>query len=632
MKTTLLVALSLLSFISFAQNKKAIDLYNKAKTAFYNRSFDDAEKMLKAAIKKDSSYTDAYYLLAHSLRYQNRLDEDFATFKTAAIRNGTHTPLAFLYWGLELHDFGKFAEAKQPADSLKLYVNTLQENDKEEAEKFIAKAEFCLNQFNNPQPFKFSNLGTAINSDKNDYRPAFTVDDKRILFTRNMGKPQRDKSEDFYGTIKIDGKWMEAQKLPEPINLPNINDGAHTISADGRSLFFTRCEDKNGYGGCDIYYSRKINNRWSAPQNIGKPINTEYRETQPSVSADGRTLYFVSNRPGGKGKNDIWVSYKNIYGNWSAPQNLGDTINTDGNEMAPFLHCDGRSFYFASDGHQGMGGTDVYLTKKNIHDRWGPAQNLGYPINTHENENDFCVNAAGTKAYFSSVRPEGNGMLDIYEFDLPEHLRPEKVIYLKGIITNKENGKPLRAIFELFNVKTCRMVIQSFSDEMTGEFLVPLPMGQNYALNVGAENFLFYSEYFELKVSEANAVENKYIELDPIKEGKRVVLRNVFFESDSYELLDESKSELDKLVQFMERNPRLRIELSGHTDNTGSASKNKSLSENRAKAVYHYLTENGIKEHRLSYKGYGAEQPIAPNNSESNKALNRRTEFKIISL
>jgi len=220
MRTIVLALSILLSYSCFAQHKKSIALYQKAKTAFYNRQFEEAEKQLKAAIKKDSSYTDAYYLRAHSFRYQNKLDEDFATFKTAALRNGSSNPLAFLYWGLELHDFGKFAEAEQPADSLHKYINTLTEKEKTQAEVFIKKAKFCIEQINSPQEFDFSNLGNNINSDKNDYRPAFTVDDKRILFTRNQGAPQRDKSEDFYGTAKIEGKWIKAEKLPEPINLP----------------------------------------------------------------------------------------------------------------------------------------------------------------------------------------------------------------------------------------------------------------------------------------------------------------------------------------------------------------------------------------------------------------------------
>lgn len=621
-----------LSLSAFTQHKKSIELFKKGETAFYNRDFPLAEKHFSASIKKDSSYTEPYYLLARVYRYQKNIEKTCELFKTAALRNGSKEPLAFLYWGLELHDFGKFLEAKQPADSLKKYVSQLEEKDQIKAQKFIEKAEFCIEQVNNPKEFDFSNMGESINTDKNDYRPAFTVDEKRILFTRNIGNPQRTRSEDFYGTYKDGENWANAQKLPSPINLPGVNDGSHTISADGRSLFFTRCEEKDGYGGCDIYYSVKRFGRWTAPKNIGKPINTGLRETQPSVSADGRTLYFVSNRKGGKGKNDIWVSYKNAYGKWTAPENLGDTINTPGNDMAPFIHCDGQTFYFTSDGHMGMGGTDIFITKKNAKNQWKPVENVGYPINTHQNENDFCVNAAGDKAFFSAIRPEGKGMLDIYKFDLPEELRPEKVIYLKGKITDKETKKPLRAIFELFNVSTGKMIIQSFSDAHTGEFLVPLPMGQNYALNIGLENYLFHSEHFKLNVTEANAVENKIIELEPIKEGNRVVLRNIFFESDSYILKNESMAELEKLYRFMQINEGLKIELSGHTDNTGNAKNNQVLSENRAKSVYDFLVSKGIDKQRLKYIGMGATVPIVPNSSEINKALNRRTEFKVLSL
>jgi outer membrane protein OmpA-like peptidoglycan-associated protein len=395
-------------------------------------------------------------------------------------------------------------------------------------------------------------------------------------------------------------------------------------------MFFTACQKADSYGGCDIYFAKKTGNRWSEAINIGEPVNSRYWESQPSISSDGRTLYFVSNRPGGKGGMDIWKSYINDHGRFSKPENLGDSINTRGTESGPFIHPDNQTLYFASDAWLGMGGLDLYVSRKGVTNQWKRPDNLGYPINTHKDEEFLIVNAKGNLAYFSSNR-EGSRGKDIYNFELYDEAQPFQVTYVKGKVFDAVTNEKLKAKFELIDLETSKLVMEAFSHNKTGEFLVCLPVNKNYALNVSKTGYLFYSENFSLKNPE-NPSETFLMDipLQPIREGAIVVLKNIFYETDKYDLKPESKAELSKLISFLNKNPKVNIEISGHTDNIGEDDYNIKLSRNRALSVYNYLTENEISNTRLSYEGYGENSPVASNETEKGRAQNRRTEFKIV--
>ena len=369
------------------------------------------------------------------------------------------------------------------------------------------------------------------------------------------------------------------------------------------------------------------------PKNLGPEVNTESWESQPSISADGRTLYFTSSRPGGYGGFDIWETEKIGKDHWRKPVNLGPQINTRGNEISPFIHPDDQTLYFSSDGLPGLGGKDLYFSRKTGNGEWSKPVNLGYPINTVDDESTLVITADGKKAYFASDKLNGFGGFDLYSFDLYESARPENVNFIKGNISDEESKEKIDAKVEVIRLKDGKVIYSALSDKVSGDFLAGLPSGFDYAFHVSRRGYLFYSENLSLKDDPGRLTHSLEIFLRRIAAGKKDILRNVFFDTDSYMLKPESKSELDRLVIFMKMNPGIKIEVSGHTDDHGAKQHNLALSENRAKAVTIYLVSTGkIAISRLTYRGYGETQPLAPNLNEKGRALNRRTEFMITAI
>jgi outer membrane protein OmpA-like peptidoglycan-associated protein len=436
-------------------------------------------------------------------------------------------------------------------------------------------------------------------------------------------------NEDFYMSKKNKAQnWFPAFNIGEPVNTTE-NEGAVTISADGQYLFFTGCNREGGYGSCDIYFSYLDGDTWTQPRNIGAPINTNNWESQPSLSYDGKTLYFASNRPGGHGDMDLWMS-KLENGKWGTPVNLGDKINTAQSEQSPYIHKDDQTLYFSSNGHIGMGDLDLFMASKQADGTWTYPKNLGYPINSNDDELALTLSGNGIDAYYASEMKGGKGGLDIYKFELPISARPQGISYVKGNIYNADNKRKLRAKVELIDLATGKPLVETYANRKTGEFLVCLPANKNYALNVAHDGYLFHSENFSLINSPASQPFLLDVPLKPIKAGQTVVLKNVFFDTDKFDLKEESRAELNKLVSLLQSNPLTKIEISGHTDNQGNKVKNIALSQNRAKAVMDFLVSKGIAKERLTAKGYADEQPISSNNDEAGRALNRRTEFKIV--
>lgn len=621
------------------KNEKAIKYFDEAKKYFVERNFEKAGNALQQAIKKDSMFIEAYYMLAGSYHYQNNKAENINTLKLCVQRTGNSFPIAYYYLATEQMHYGMYAEAAANFSQLLQRRHLIAKAQLDVLEKEAANCDAALQMYQNPVPFVPKNLGDGVNSKYDDYLPALTADEQSMIVTSRLPVEEQGQrgimkweQEDFFLSKKEGDIWQARQNMGAPINT-NGNEGAQTITADGRLFFFTGCDRQDGFGSCDIYYSFKRGNRWMMPRNLGRPVNTSHWESQPSVSADGRTLFFVSNRPGGYGKMDIWVTQVDSAGQWSRPKNVGNAINTEEDDQTPFIHADGRTFYFSSTGRGGMGGADLFKTGRldDSATRWTKPQNLGYPINTSEDETSLIVGARGTKAYISSGREGGVGGVDIYEFDLYKAAQPNVVTYLKGTIFDANTKQKLQARFELTDLESGKIIVNSASDPETGEFLVPLPVNKDYALLVSKSKYLFHSENFTLtqldSSSKAYAMD---IALHPIEIGQKVVLNNIFFATDSFALKPQSKIELQKLLQFMRQNPSVRIEIGGHTDNTGQKEKNRVLSDNRARSVYQYLLDKGIETSRLSYKGFGDSQPINANDSEAHKALNRRTEFKVI--
>ncbi|HTB31682.1 MAG TPA: OmpA family protein, partial [Bacteroidia bacterium] len=529
----------------------------------------------------------------------------------------------------------KYSDAKA---HLEYFLQTGKGDDQMrwEAEQTLADCSFAIEAKKHPVPFNPLNMGPAINTKMSEYFPTMTVDGSLLIFTRRLFTPETpgpegDYQEDFYVSYKVDGEWTKARNAGPQLNT-EYNEGASTISADGNLLIFTSDRD-GGYGSCDLYYAFRIGDNWTTARNMGPPINTRNWETQPCLSSDGRTLYFIRGievRHQTK-EQHIYMSTLNDSSYWSVPVKLSDTINSLGREESPFIAADNQTLYFCSDGHPGMGGTDIFMSRRLPNGRWNIPVNLGYPINTSKDETGISIDPNGKFAYFSSDRQGGYGEQDIYSFPLVDSLRPQPITYLKGKVFDAKTKAPLIAYFTLIDLTTGKVISESTSKPDDGTFLVCLPVNKNYALNVSKKGYLFYSENFSLK--DINATYEhpfvKDVPLQPIDTGASIVLKNIFFETNKYDLKPESEAELNKLVSFLKNNPTIKIQLSGHTDNQGTPQSNITLSENRAKAVYEYLIAHTIDASRLTYKGYGQTVPIATNDTPEGRQLNRRTEMKI---
>ncbi len=500
--------------------------------------------------------------------------------------------------------------------------------------------EFAKEAIKNPVNFNPVNMGPEVNSEFPEYFPSLSVDGKMLVMTRKIddvvslgvGDIRKIDNEEFFISFFENGAWSVAQNMGAPINT-KLNQGAQSISADGRFLFYTSCDDiENGYGSCDLYYSFKIGNVWTNPENCGTIINTADWESQPSVTADGRELFFSTARPGGIGGYDIWHAKMGDDGYWMEPENLGNVINTPYLEQCPFIHPDGKTLYFSSEGHPGMGSADLFFSTRDAQGNWSKPVNLGYPINTKNREISLSVSANGTTAYFSSDRDKEIGDLDIYSFELPLAVQAEQVTWVNAIVTDAKTKLPLKANVQLMNIETGEIIAQSTSDSKTGAFLIVLPSGNDYGLFVQREGYLFHSENFSLVNVMPDEPFTIKVALQPVNPGEILTLKNIFFETASAEILPISEPELNKVVDLMQKNPNMKIKVNGHTDNVGADADNLKLSQNRSVSVKNYLVSKGIDASRITYQGYGETKPIDANTTEIGRANNRRTEIEIISI
>jgi outer membrane protein OmpA-like peptidoglycan-associated protein len=621
-------------------NKKAVKYYEVALDRMNARDGEGALKELNRALESESDFIEALLMRFQILDEARRYEEAEQSLISAIQLDPDFFPNAHFFFGRYRMRAGAYEVALGAFQKFYSYPRT-NPNLQTEAQRQIRNCRFAMEAIEHPVPFNPVNMGPAVNSSWSEYFPSLTADDRNLLMTRRLKDEVTGvEQEDFYICVKNEGEWQQAMAMNRVNTV--MNEGAPTFSPDGRYLIFTACEDqagdygpdRQGYGSCDLFYAVRVGDGWSAPQNLGTSINSKHWETQPSFSSDGRTLYFIRGvRSGYQIKQqDIYTSTLDDFGAWTKATRLDSVINTPFNESAVLIHPDGRTLYFTSDGHPGMGGEDIFMSRMQADGTWSTPLNLGYPINTQENENSITVSANGRLALFASDREGGYGGLDLYSFELPEGVRPDMVTFMDGLVVDKTDGRPLGAAFELIDLMTGKTIVSSESDAEDGTFLLSLPTGREYALNVDRKGYLFHSKHLDLTGVDSGEGYSTRIELSPIQEGETVALRNVFFPTDSYELSDRSKAELDKLVHFLNKNYRVRIEIAGHTDNEGATDYNKTLSQNRAESVVDYLEEAGIPSERLQSQGYGPSQPIASNDTEEGRALNRRTEFRILSV
>jgi outer membrane protein OmpA-like peptidoglycan-associated protein/tetratricopeptide (TPR) repeat protein len=621
----------------------AVRSFEAALKSYQNNRDAEALEYADRALQHDPKFIEAHMLRANIMSDMKKYGEAIAAYKSAIEINADFFPNNFYSLGRIEFLTGNYEAAKEHLTKF-LSFPKINKTLAFRAKQILQSSDFAANAIKNPVPFQPVNMGDSINSSDEEYFPSVTADGQTILFTRrllpNAATGNHTEQEDFYISHMKDKRWQIAKSIKE-INTEG-NEGASSLSSDGQYIFFTACqemyESMNAYktkGSCDLFLAKKAGDKFSKPRNLETPVNTGTWESQPSFSSDGRTLYFVRKVKGAdnQSSSDIYITSISDSGEWSTPVPLNETINTPGDEMSVFIHPDNQTLYFSSNGHPGMGGLDIFFSRRQDDGSWGTPENIGYPINSTNDENSFLVSPDGKIAYFASDKEGGRGGLDLYSFPLYEGARPVAVTYMKGKVFDATSTKPLEANFELIDLVTGKTVVSSSSNIVNGEFLVCLPTGKRYALNVSKDGYLFYSENFELKfATAANQPVNKDIPLQPIEIGKSIILKNVFYDFDKYELREDSKVELGKLVTFLNKYPKVKFEISGHTDNMGGKEYNQKLSEQRAKSVYEYLVSKNIESGRLVYKGYGDTKPVADNSTESGRAQNRRTEFVVISV
>jgi outer membrane protein OmpA-like peptidoglycan-associated protein/Tol biopolymer transport system component/Tfp pilus assembly protein PilF len=629
-----LFLLSILTAFNFsevsAQNRhKAERILSTVKNALQALDDSRAFLLLNECIKADTTYADGWWLKGDLQTDRGNLNEALFAYQKALHFDPSLIQLHLSISQLKLK-VGQYNDAKTNAEDYLAQHKGDSTLQVKTALSIIEKANIALEIMRNPLSITLQNLGPEINTSNDEYINSVTADEQTLIFTRKTKKEENyPQVENLYIAHKDSLGWKIA---PLQFNTPiAVNAGALCISPDGQTIWFTICGAPDGFGSCDLYVSQRQQNSWSNPLNLGPVINSISWETQPSISSDGKKLYFVSNRPGGVGNADIWVSNLQNNGSWGTPVNLGEPVNTPEDEYSPFIHPDGKTLYFASKGHPGMGGSDLFMTKLQPNGKWTKPINLGYPINTSGDEISLIVNPKGDKAYISSTQKGGLGGFDIYSFTLPAILRPDPVTYIKGIVTDAETKDLLSARFELTNLATGKVENSANSSDFDGSFLLCLQPEKEYSLTVSHSGYLFYSQHFSIsEIRDANEPTILAIQLHRIKKDNVVILNNVFFETGSYVLLERSVSELNRLVELLKNNPTLKIKISGYTDNQGDDNINQPLSENRAKAVVLFLIKNGISPSRLTYAGFGKTKPIDTNDTEVGRAKNRRTEFIVI--
>ena len=637
MRTLLvLFLLCCLTTVAFSQNyhtaktttEKALEAFREGQSYMQQQESAIALGYFEKALKADGTFIEAKLALAETYEELRDFFKAERAYEEAIALSSDFSPVAYFFLAQVEWQNDKFDECAQHlADYLK--TNPTNAKNKNKAERLLINARFAAEAVKKPVPFVLRNTGAGINTKADEYFPSLTADGQTLIFTRNEFN-----DENFYSSTRKDTTWQTATAL-EGVNTRD-NEGAQSISPDGSWLVFTACnrQDDGSQGSCDLYWSQLKNKAWTAAVPFSATINSSEWDSQPTISADSKTIIFSSRRPGGRGKEDIWITVRQAGGKWSKPQNLGPGINTGGVEQTPFLHPDGQTMYFASDSLPGMGGLDLFVVRRTSDSTWGAPQNLGYPINTKANEVALTVSLDGKTAYYATNRAGGKGGLDIYSFDLPAAARPQPVTYVRALVRDAQTNQPLVAKIEFNDLANGRSFL-SASTKSDGSFLVCLPAGKSYSLYVNKEKYLFHSENFNL--TETATVEKPFlldIELEPISldstghmTGKPIVLRNVFFETGSASLRSESTAELDRLLDLLHNNANLRIQINGHTDNVGSDASNQQLSEARAKAVYDYLCTKGLSPNRLKYKGFGETKPIDSNETNEGRTSNRRTEF-----
>jgi len=603
-----------------AQNENAArKLMDKATVAFEAKNYEQCIQLLQSSIQKDTNLVDAYISLFQVYAKIKQTQNAITIFEKALQKDSSNCGPYILKYATSLATAGAYEKA---LNILNAFANKTPAYQQQNINDLIAICQFAKQQ-SVDNLVSVTNLGDSVNSSNSEYFPTVTVQDSLLLFMRR----NKDKREDFLFSNIIANGYTNAKPLSDALNFAD-KKGAPSLSSNLNTLYYAAEYMESGYGRYDIYKVTKTDSGWSAPMNLGRNINSDFWESAPSISPDGQALYFSSNKPGGYGGIDIYVVYKTKNGFWSQAMNLGPNINTKGDDQTPFIHADNRTLYFASNGWPGYGGTDLFVSYKKVDGKWSSPINLGYPINTFDNEGSIAIASNGSEGYIASDRIDSRGELDIYKVVLPQKARANKTYYFNGLITDANTHNPIPGLVKLTDPKdTTKFML--INVDSTGSFVLSIPEFDSLGIQINSPQHDYASNILSKAKLIQIAGTTQYFNLNPIQNKFTKDFKNVFFNVNAAQLTPASSVELDALVSYLESTKNATIFIEGHTDNTGSEITNMNLSEKRANAIAQYLIQKGIALQRITSKGFGASKPIAKNDTPEGRAQNRRTSFTI---
>ncbi len=613
--------------------------FEKVKEAYKRGDYKTAIPLLRAFTQEDPDFAEPWLLLGmfQVRRADPNLQVAAECFRQVISLCPELDVYPYYYLGDMAYGREDYAEAVTMLKHFLADVDKIKsDRDYDRALRMLRISEVCHELISNPVPFNPSPV-PGISTNEDEYLPIITPDNEFAFFTRRITlPPNRDdlvprsrQREMFFYSRNENGRFGKGEPMPSPFN-KRENEGGATLTADNRELFYTLCETSStGYYNCDICTSRRGTSSWSEISNAGKGINkVDTWESQPSVTSDGKQLFFISDRPGGLGGYDIYVSERNEKGEWGPARNLGEPINTPGNEKSPYIHTDSQTLYFSSDGHPGLGGYDIFYTRMKD-GKWGKPVNIGYPINSKDDDVGFFVSMDGKLGFFASNKLQGFGGWDLYSFDLYPEARPQKIMLVKGSVQADGLDTITQARIELKNAVT-RTITEIPINTETGEYVAVVPLRHDHILTVKKEGFAYTSRYIEVdEDTSAGTLVEIDLDVKPIELGASYDLNDIYFDTDSFNLSPSSVLVIDGFIEFLQENKGIHVSIEGHTDDVGDAGYNQRLSESRAHAVHAYLIRQGIAAARLRYVGHGESKPIASNATEEGRAQNRRTVFVI---
>jgi len=617
-------------------DSRAIKLYLEGDDLVQRRQYDDAILKYKAAIQREASFAESYLKMARIYLTKGEPKEALEIASRGEAR-ALKSPKASnqlkgeFNW-LNLHCYLAIGEFQKAIDQFALAENLLDDNFKKSIEYRETKSQigFLENQLKNVLLIEKEILPEPLNQFKLQYFPVLTADSKKIIFVKRDGLQNFEHEDIFVSYFSEEEQiWSQPESISRNINT-NYNEGTCTISADGNILIFSSCETPDSLGDCDLYIAYKINDNWQRPVNMGKNVNSRFWDSQPSLSADGRIMFFSSNRRGGYGGNDIYYTLRMPDGSWSEAKNLGPKVNSPKDEVSPFIYFNNEILFFASSGHRGFGGLDLFVSRV-VNGQFSEPENLGYPINDHQDQYSLFITAQKDYAYYTESTYIGNKVERsfLYRFKFPEEIAlGENLIVTQGKVLNGKTGEPIDARLSLVSLSNDSTLYEFRSDGKTGEFMMLYPDKSFSGLYVEKQGYL--PKIYNVEKDNLKDQKNLLVTLIPIAAGEEFIFENIFFDFDKDDLKPESMSSLKRLQTFLVENPKVSINIIGHTDNVGNAGYNENLSKRRAESVRKYLLKNGIKESRVQAIGKGQSEPMVPNDTAENRALNRRITVSIL--